>query len=286
VSGGTRRAGSGIAVVLAFALGGELASGASAATLPPDLVARPLAAIKLCQESPDVLFKNDACTGTGSVVLRISTEVANRGPGPLEFAPDESAEPNDCNGNGDPTDDVLVYQRIFRDRNRDGIFERDTDTGFSKHLAGCRYYHAVHDHYHLDGYARFLLKRQSTGRTVARGRKISFCIIDSSPFDSSLPGAPESAYYMETQCESKDGITGTSVGWYDQYVWRLYGQSLDVTGLPKGRYCLIEKVDPRNQIVERRDDNNVREALVWINPANAPASPQPPASVRVQQSPC
>jgi Lysyl oxidase len=265
-----------------------LPSVAGANTLKPDLITRPLNQIKLCQEDPNVILKQDACTGSGRVVLRVTNRVANKGAGPLEFTADESQEPNDCLGNGDTggmDDDVLVNQRLYVD-DGDGAFDRTRDTNYRDHPAGCRYYHPEHDHYHLDRYARFLLKSERTGKQVRAGDKISFCISDSGAFDSLLPGAPTDSYYGIADCEQRDSITGTSVGWYDEYTWNLYGQTIDVTGLPEGRYCLIAKVDPTDELTEENESNNTRQVRLRINTADAPLPDSPPLSVSPLDSAC
>ena len=41
-----------------------------------------------------------------------------------------------------------------------------------------------------------------------------------------------------------------SVGWADVYTWDLFGQSLDITGLPDGFYWLLSTADPANLLNE------------------------------------
>jgi hypothetical protein len=52
-----------------------------------------------------------------------------------------------------------------------------------------------------------------------------------------------------------------SVGWKDDYFWRITGQRLDVTNLPNGRYRLINRVDPRNWFRETNERNNT----TWVD---------------------
>ena len=54
---------------------------------------------------------------------------------------------------------------------------------------------------------------------------------------------------------------GTSVGWKDDYYWRIPGQAMDITNLPLGKYRLSVKVDPRNWFRESNERNN----LSWID---------------------
>jgi hypothetical protein len=55
-----------------------------------------------------------------------------------------------------------------------------------------------------------------------------------------------------------------SVGWADVYAADLYGQSLDISGIADGRFCLRSLADPPRRIAERRDDDNRRSLLLRI----------------------
>ncbi|HJR37734.1 MAG TPA: lysyl oxidase family protein [Nocardioidaceae bacterium] len=259
-------------MLVVAACAGILAPSAGAATLKPDLSTRHFKHIRLCQEAPDVITKDDACTGSGRTVMRITNQVANRGAGPLEFAADDSPTQPDCNPAPGATDDIIVDQVLYLD-DGDGGFERDEDTDFRTRRAGCRYYHPAHDHYHLDGYAKFELRSEKTGKRAARGRKVSFCISDSFPFDLGMLGAPADAYYEITGCEGRESITGTSVGWYDEYIWKISGQEIDVTDVPAGRYCLISEADPGGELREKTTRNNDRGQRIRLDPADAPSNP-------------
>jgi Lysyl oxidase len=249
-------------------------SAGGARAFVPDLVTRPFAEIELCRERDDALENSDACAdrGEGEVrtVLRVSNQIANRGRGPLEFAPRTSAD-GDCNGNGDSDDDIRVDQMLYLDGDGNGRFERGVDTATRERPAGCRYYHLAHDHYHLDGYAKFELRRERNGKLARKGRKVSFCISDTARFDTGLPGAPSSRYYDIVDCDQQDSVSGTSVGWYDEYRWKLSGQEIDVTGLRRGKYCLISTADPGRGIKELEEGNNTRKARIRLNPRAAPA---------------
>jgi hypothetical protein len=56
-----------------------------------------------------------------------------------------------------------------------------------------------------------------------------------------------------------------SVGWGDTYGRLLFGQGIDVTGLPEGDYRLIIEIDPKKRIIETNDGDNVSCVLVHIN---------------------
>jgi hypothetical protein len=258
-----------------------VSSAHAAARLDPDLITRPFEDLRICREDPAVLEKVDACTGRGRILLRFSNAVGNRGAGPVELRPDfteEAARPDchqdgkvDINGDGTPDDnDIWVDQAIYLDGNGNGRYDPSVDTGTYRQLAGCRYYHVAHHHYHLDGYAAYELRSEQTGKVVSMSPKVSFCITDTVDFNLSLPGAPSSPRYTGGDCGSRNSVSGTSVGWADRYKWSLYGQSLQVTSLPTGAYCLISKADPNGELLEQNTQNNARQVRIWINPSSAP----------------
>ena len=67
--------------------------------------------------------------------LRLSNEIGNRGRGPLEIYP--SATSNNCDGDGNASNDRDVSQRMFLDSNGDGVFRRSQDTESDHHRFGC-----------------------------------------------------------------------------------------------------------------------------------------------------
>ena len=227
---------------------------ASAGTPPPallpDVIMRPIIEIRIQK-------------GTGVKLLRFASIVGNAGAGVVEQTPDtpaRSAE-NDCDGDGDPLNDRKAFQRIFGDTDGDGVFTRGTDQLLSKRFAGCSLFHAEHDHWHFEEFARYRLVKPKTGRVVASSEKVSFCVRDSINFDAGLPGSPGSIYYGSC---TQDSITGLSVGWADYYGSTLPGQELDIRGLPDGRYCLRTDADPADRLRESSETNNGRSTLVRI----------------------
>jgi hypothetical protein len=188
--------------------------------------------------------------------LRFSNTIGNRGPGVLELLP----VADDCDGDGDPQDDRSAYQRVYGDTDGDGVFTRGVDQPAGERFVGCMIFHPQHDHWHLEDVARYVLAKPATGRVVALADKVSFCVRDS--FVAwSLPGTPTQPYFGDC---TQDGTTGMSVGWADLYAADLYGQSLDISGLADGRYCLRSLADPSRRIAERRDDDNRRSLLLRI----------------------
>jgi hypothetical protein len=202
----------------------------------------------------------------GKLLLRLSNVIGNRGRGALEIYP--SPDPSDCDGDGNPANDRDTYQRIFRDSNADRVFNRNQDTGYRDVLFGCERFHAPHDHWHLLDFSRYKLVRERNGHTVARSTKISFCVIDTDHPFGGLPGSPQNRYYPAGSADcDRDSIDGLSVGWADTYGYSLPGQRLNVTGLRRGRYCLVSTADPRNLLRESNNTNNTHRARIRLRPA-------------------
>lgn len=189
--------------------------------------------------------------------LLISQTVSNQGVGPMEVYP-EVGVGGDCNGDGDVDNDRIAFQRIYLDSSNaasPGYFVRGQDTASTSQQVGCMIFHPTHNHWHFDHFARYLLRSESTGAIVARTTKVSFCILDSTREYPGLPGSPSSGYYGTLGC-GPDSPEGLSIGWSDTYGAYLPGQNLDVTGLPAGDYCVVERADPRKLLTELSDRNN------------------------------
>ena len=202
----------------------------------------------------------------GKLYLRLTNEIGNRGRGPLEIYP--SPTPTDCDGDGNPNNDRDTYQRIFLDSNADQMFDRTEDTDSAERRFGCQRFHPPHGHWHLLDFTRYKLVRQRTGRTAVRSTKIGFCIIDTGHRFAGLPGSPATPYYPAGSADcDRDSVDGLSVGWTDTYAYSLPGQEVNVTGLPRGRYCLVSKADPSNVLREFDNSNNARRAPIALHPA-------------------
>jgi hypothetical protein len=256
-SGRLARAITATATILVVA-GGAMAPGAGAGSQPrllPDLVT-----LRVSQK--DLVLEQSA----GKLLLRLSNEIGNRGRGPLEIYP--SASSDDCDGDGNPANDRDTYQRIFLDSNADNVFDRLQDLESHDLLFGCERYHPAHDHWHVLDFSRYKLLRLRTRRTVVRSTKIGFCIIDTDHRFASLPGSPPEAYYPAGSADcDRDSTDGLSVGWADTYGYFLPGQQLNVTGLRRGRYCLVSTADPHNLLRESDNSNNARRARIALHPA-------------------
>jgi lysyl oxidase len=115
-------------------------------------------------------------------------------------------------------------------------------------------YHKSHDHVHFDDFALYSLQPvNAPGAAERNSAKTTFCIMDTDRVDGSLPGSPASAEYVS--CGG--GKQGLSIGWGDTYGNSLTGQSIDITNLPDGDYNLRIEVDPKQNIIETDETDNV-----------------------------
>lgn len=195
---------------------------------PPNLTPRPADNVSL------------STNAAGTSTLRFSTTSWNKGTGPLELV----AGPVDT-GSGKQQ----VNQRIYLS---DG-------TSFL-HSAGWFEYHPEHNHIHFNDYALYILQPiNAPGGSLRTGQKTTFCIMDTTKVDTTLPGAPASAVY--NTCNNQ--IQGMSVGWGDTYGANLAGQSIDFTGNADGLYQLKIQVDPKNLLVESNKADN--ESCLLLN---------------------
>jgi hypothetical protein len=181
----------------------------------------------------------------GRTQLIFSTTSWNSGAGPLELiagARDSTSLKQD------------VYQRVYL-----------SDGNFYDRLAGTFVWHPEHNHFHFEDYAVYTLQPfNAPGGSARTGSKTTFCIIDTTPVNTSLPGAPPSAVY--TTCNPD--VQGMSVGWGDTYGRNLAGQSIDFTANPSGDYKLMIEIDPKKRLLEIDDGDNTSCALLRINATN------------------
>lgn len=244
------------AAIAAVVLLSARAEAGGSTALPPDLVT-------LALHHDDVVVTAEG----GRRYLRLSTEIANRGQGPLEIFP--SAASTNCDGDGNPANDRDASQRTFGDTDGDGGYSAGVDGVRTEQLIGCMRYHAVHDHWHVLDFARYELRREPRGRIVAKRRKVGFCVGDNRIAFADSPRVPTSPAYPygppgSVGC-NETATQGLSIGWADLYLFFVPGQELNVTGLRAGRYCLVSRADPRNLIEEANEENNVRRTLLVVD---------------------
>jgi len=177
--------------------------------------------------------------------LHFTTSIANIGMGPMEI--------DAARTKGRPW---AIWQRIYRSN---GSSYR---VPMPPHVRLIYQGSPDHGHWHIHGAARYELWR--LGKIEKIRTKRGFCLYDSSTYPPVRPGMPKLARYPREGCGTKSSVrlrTGVSVGWKDDYFWRITGQRLDVTNLPNGRYRLINRVDPRNWFRETNERNNT----TWVD---------------------
>lgn len=211
---------------------GSFATGVSAQTavsLLPNLQPLPASNISL------------VANVSGGSTLRFSTTSWNSGSGPLELVAGEVET-----GSGKQK----VYQRVYL-----------SDGASFLNYSGSFTYHPAHNHIHFDDYALYTLQPvNAPGGSLRTGSKTTFCVMDTTEIDSTLPDAPNQPVY--STCGNQ--IQGMSVGWGDTYGSHLAGQEIDFTGNPDGIYQLKIEVDPKKLLLESNKNDNLSCVLLSI----------------------
>jgi hypothetical protein len=257
----------GLRIALASA-GAALLFGAApalAGPLLPDVRVRPL---PTKPNDPQVI------DGPNGKQLSFTNEWANFGDGPFEVAPHSDPLTDDCDVDGDPTNDATIDERVYQDSNGNNVFERGVDTGFTASPAGCMVFHPEHNHFHIANVGRYSLLTEPTGASAGGAFKLTVCLEDEVAFfsDPPLPGTPPTRYYGS--CNSLTAPQGISIGWYDSYGANLSGQQIDLNpGLPAGNYCLRSEFDPNHIFVEKNATNNLTEQRYYLDAAHYTVQP-------------
>jgi hypothetical protein len=192
-------------------------------------------------------------TADGRRLLRFTTVIVNVGSGPFEIrgARASASEP-----------EMATVQRIL-----------DSAGGFREVATGARMFFAGdgHDHWHVRDLESSELVRLDNGVKVGTGAKFGFCFFDNVAYRLTLPGAPSSAVYPGCGNSSSLSVTmGVSVGWGDEYSWRLPNQYVDISGLGAGRYRLRVTADAPGFFVEANESNNATWVDLQIKGQGAP----------------
>ena len=222
-----------LAVLLLAACGGSSA-GAPVAELLPDLVQSPPRAL-------EVYRAGDTWR------LAFLSAVENDGAGPMLLEgrrPDES------------TPGMRVTQLV---RRTDGTAAAYPVAGVIRFVRS-----ETHRHWHFLGFERYELL-DAHGKLLGRDRKTGFCLGDR--YDAArsvqLPGEPAQPVWTQEcgrgQPERLLVREGISPGYGDDYVPRLGGQWIDITGLPAGSYVLRHRVNVGHVLRESDYGNNSAE---------------------------
>ena len=150
------------------------------------------------------------------------------------------------------------------------LVRRSDGTSFERPLAGSLSYVVAETpaHWHLQDFDRYEL-RDATGALVRPARKTGFCLGDRYRRPGPrLSRQPAFAALVGECGKGRPGLVrvvqGISVGYGDDYVPALEGQSIDVTGLPGGRYLLVHRVNATASLLESEYDNNQASVVVEL----------------------
>lgn len=134
-----------------------------------------------------------------------------------------------------------------------------------------------HRHWHFQDFERYELRRN--GRPVRPARKTGFCLGDryDAVREGQLAGEPARPPYTR-RCgldrpDLRRIVEGISVGYGDDYLPQLEGQFVDVTGLPRGRYELVHRVNADRRLAESAYDNNQSCVAVALRPRGRRRAP-------------
>lgn len=198
--------------------------------LKPDLEPLPPSDIKIIRKNK-------------RIELLFTAKFWNKGTGPFEFINTENNKKN-------KDEEFEVNQRIYLENKKN----------IDLHI-GTMFWHNIHDHYHLEGVALYILEPANTPNTSTINNKTSFCLRDME-LNRDFASSSRRTY---TTCKTlKQGL---SVGWVDIYDQTIPGQSIDITNLPPGDYILKIIIDPENIFVEESKENNTTSTLFTIDEA-------------------
>ena len=181
---------------------------------------------------------------------------------------------------GNPPTEKLI-QRIYH-RNNTVMTYYDVLT------PGTMSYHPSHGHIHVNNWAEFTLRVQTsnpdatTWPIIKRGSKISFCLInlgdctndygyciDSTGNIITMANIPNAPFGLVSGCGPDQGIY---TGMLDIYDESLPGMDIDLTGVCNGNYFIVSITDPDNNFREISDNNNWVSAPITLSGQNPPSS--------------
>jgi len=168
----------------------------------------------------------------------------------------------------------LIMQRVYH--------KNGSAMTFYERFAGTMTYHPTHGHNHVDDWATFTLRTQTTDPDprnwpiVGEGAKVGFCLMDYySCTNSSANGHCRTAqqYQGGTNLNQQNQFPnyghggggyncsqisqGISVGYTDVYSESLDGMWINIPpGTCNGNYWIVMEVDPNDNFLEENDGNN------------------------------
>lgn len=193
----------------------------------------------------------DRRTRPGRRLLRMRNSIDSVGLGPASLR-----------GRRDGRKTMDAYQVIERTRGRRKLVRTGARLYFQPVPGQGRYWKFADA-------ARFELWKLDGGmrkqRLVRTGPKQNYCLRDLERTHRSRRSPRRRVFPACSQDSDKRAVTlGTSVGWSDIYPAGYHQNWIDVTGVPRGRYLVVQEADPKNGIWELDEDNNQSEVVVWL----------------------
>ncbi len=198
--------------------------------LLPDLVAHPPSDLGLVGSSAEDTLR-----------LKFTTRFSNQGEGPLEVRPE--------------SDDSPTLLQI--------VYSADPDAPLDKRAGVGHYtFEQRHGHLHIDSFAHYELwsvdEQGELEEALVSNPKVGFCLIDAEIADPEMTSKAMQVYWG---CRSE--VQGLSPGWGDVYTAQLAMQDLNVSGLPDGRYALVNVINVQKSLLESDYSNN--RAWVYLS---------------------
>jgi hypothetical protein len=142
--------------------------------------------------------------------------------------------------------------------------------------------HPDHQHWHFRKFLVYELRDAKNYRFVRPSQKTGFCLMDdydSSSYDPSHnpPNKPhEPVYTQRCQLGNPAALSvdeGVSVGYGDYYNALLEGQSIDLGGVPDGRYYLVIRANPDRLLHESDYSNDASSVQLELSHPSGPSGP-------------
>ncbi len=206
-----------------------------------------------------------AADGSGGFQLSFDATFDNIGAGPLHI-----------DGHRPSTSERMVADQV--------ITLSDGSTRLNPGVGELRFVESEdHRHWHFYRFMRYELVRAADGAVVAPDQKTGFCIGDRYntnprvrlPGEPPMPGVfdvpPNNDWCAQNDPDRLKLTMGLSVGYGDNYLAFLDGQSIDVTDVPEGRYFLVHRVEA--DVRESDHSNNAASVLLTLRWPNGPDNP-------------
>lgn len=129
----------------------------------------------------------------------------------------------------------------------------------------------THAHWHLLPFETYELRTVPGGGLIGEARKTGFCLNDAKRLRAGARALHRNRCGLE-QPNLLRLVQGISPGWADVYEPQREGQFVDVTGVPAGRYAVVNRTNPGRAIRETSYVDNVAATLIDLTwPDGKPA---------------